>query len=1548
MTETQRRIRAYQRILPELRERVVAVALLLAMSTSMLSSASFAWLTLSRSPEVSAVSTTIAANGSLEVALATGNGRVVPVESKVGDSSAAKGQSVTAANITWGNLINLSDPAYGLEEMVLRPAQLNRTDLLGSPLYGAAYSNDGRITKLESDFGYTAWIEDENVGGRFMTTDQVGVRAISSMKADSSAAENKVANAFKAVKESNLKAAASYQGLANNSEYMQSLATMMGLYMTARMNSVAHLTNPDCNVDDIRNLREMYKGFLSAFDDEVQAMVQLANLTLSLKYGEENYQPMTAAQLLSSSTTSASLLKEGIQITNLAQFQKDRKTIASDLEALSLICETSATTVKWTDSGLVKVVNNLVDVGACTIGNDGKTIGSIGATDAMGYLSGTQEARITNGILYRFEERTGGYLEVKNLGITATVNRTVLGFEIEEDATVKANIQTTAPRDYYLFNNDLLYAQSQVEGGNFAVDMIAQDTYGLAVDMWVRTNAANSYLTLEGNVLSESKEVRATGKNAANETVELSTLKTTVTDENGETHTYTDDVYWGSYTVTDDNGNTSNEEGYIYLKNHTPATISEGDQVQEKLETVVTVYGYEGENRVWSDGTYGNMLSTDATTQGSGSCYVYYADTPEDQARSLKLLEAFNVAFVDSRGKLLASAIMDTEHAYAAVGRVTVPLVMNPSESITLSDDGMGNAERAITPLEQNVPTRITAIVYLDGTKLTNKEVLAAADIQGQLNIQFGTNTPLVAMEDEKLMDQTVDVIAEVTPPGFDWDTAEGPLTATVKVTVIGYEPESVTGVFLRQISATQGNREDTNITFTKQDDGTWIGTHTFTAPGNYVLRTVRLDGIDYDVGKEVTITDELGDPVLDANGNPQTKVEYPGSTVTGFTVYTLECKDANENRVINIMNAASESSVKLNLHFASSDPKKMPQTVQARFLDESGANVNVDFSYNPGSGWTGTGTFRVSGEYTLRHLVLDGEPMPLDSEFWMTAIVTLGMRASVYTDDDVRFPYQPGSVLEDGTPWNDVYKILDMSVKIMDSAGNERPGLQDVSLTYSSGSRTMYTSLEWDGKYYVGKMENGGPGIWRFSNVQIGNTNTITQTTYAPEFTIISPNPPEYFGYTEEPYQFVMGKNKGLYMNVSLLYASTADNAVATIVNLNDGKTYEVPFSNRTVEGENGEKSTYQFTLPYNQSGYQDGNWKMTGITLWGGLYNKEGTEYNEQSPWVYDMSGLNNVTKVVNEVKIEFPTGMSKNFGTNASGQKDGDFMTQYSVPAGSLSVEIKDGNNKPIDGLTNVQLRFEYKDGTTAQYGGYTNSSIKGSNVKMTLNMVQDGTNKTKYVQPDALEFLYAGAYNTYFSFDVKTADKTITVAYSSEKGDLPANAPVYTVSSVTPTVAISAISPTGTYTVDTTDDCQTPGCRDDALSFNGHTANGATASYTATTANVYFKCTIDNSRYHHYERPNVTITLANIGNGTKAVLSFGSGTHVYNGTTQTGTYEWTQDGTAVRNIGYFSDKGNSQTDIKTRAGTITANTLVVTHNGVDYNVALSPAITINNPY
>ena len=151
MTETQKRIKELKRALPGIKEKVVAVAVLLALSVTMMASVSFAWYTMSFAPELSGVNTTVSSNGSLEIALSGSDGRE-PGTSLVGDSFAAENQTTHNANITWGNLINLSGN-YGIENLILRPAtfKAQAPAFLSSMKYG----DDGRIEGTTTDFAFT-------------------------------------------------------------------------------------------------------------------------------------------------------------------------------------------------------------------------------------------------------------------------------------------------------------------------------------------------------------------------------------------------------------------------------------------------------------------------------------------------------------------------------------------------------------------------------------------------------------------------------------------------------------------------------------------------------------------------------------------------------------------------------------------------------------------------------------------------------------------------------------------------------------------------------------------------------------------------------------------------------------------------------------------------------------------------------------------------------------------------------------------------------------------------------------------------------------------------------------------------------------------------------------------------------------------------------------------------------------------------------------------------------------------------------------------------
>ena len=181
----------YQARLPLMKERVLAALLLFAFAIAMVTMTTFAWTTLSVAPEVSGATTTITANGNLEIALAGAYDEIVDADGNIigyqpkPPSEAAAGDSllaITQRNQTWGNLINLSDPSYGLDEVILRPATLNTGSLAKKPFVSATYGPDGRVEiDNNSNFKYTRYELLENGKWGFVQSDIPGVKAVSSV-----------------------------------------------------------------------------------------------------------------------------------------------------------------------------------------------------------------------------------------------------------------------------------------------------------------------------------------------------------------------------------------------------------------------------------------------------------------------------------------------------------------------------------------------------------------------------------------------------------------------------------------------------------------------------------------------------------------------------------------------------------------------------------------------------------------------------------------------------------------------------------------------------------------------------------------------------------------------------------------------------------------------------------------------------------------------------------------------------------------------------------------------------------------------------------------------------------------------------------------------------------------------------------------------------------------------------------------------------------------------------------------------------------------------
>ena len=113
------------------RKKLIIAVMWLLVSSILLTTVSYAWLTMSLAPEVTGISTNIGSNGSLEMALLNPEGDLDAIRTIVGTTLL---QDKTAANVTWGNLVDLNDES--LTDLWLYPAnggkrkQVKREDVL--------------------------------------------------------------------------------------------------------------------------------------------------------------------------------------------------------------------------------------------------------------------------------------------------------------------------------------------------------------------------------------------------------------------------------------------------------------------------------------------------------------------------------------------------------------------------------------------------------------------------------------------------------------------------------------------------------------------------------------------------------------------------------------------------------------------------------------------------------------------------------------------------------------------------------------------------------------------------------------------------------------------------------------------------------------------------------------------------------------------------------------------------------------------------------------------------------------------------------------------------------------------------------------------------------------------------------------------------------------------------------------------------------------------------------------------------------------------------
>lgn len=1294
MRETEKRLEAYTKELPKVREKIVATLFLFIMSIVMLSSATFAWITISTSPEVEGIATTVAANGNLEVALASqetttytdDNGEVVtetvliePDESAVGDSNL----ELIEKNTTWGNLINLSDPIYGLEDIVLRPAMLNTSSLLTSPLTGVSYGDDGRIDQYISQFAYTSYDEKLDSFVALNGIDNYGVRAISSATYTYAEGEEVYASMLEDVSLAIANAKATFQSLyaddadGSPNDYMDVLCELMGDYLTAEMND----TEFSADATSMSTLLEM----MFIFDDSLEACgdayVTIANMQLMQKVGDSAVFYTDVDELRNESDPRY----VNIDIPSLEQYLTDVDyfaTYLTEAEALYTEIEGTSATVSWDE--IDGIIGCLLDVNSTTVGGVPVSTLKSAGTGALDYVSitGNNMVVIQSGLLVNMEDRLGTRMYVDGLEIP---------FKYIFSMTLKATITTAATKDELNDQYKVLYSY---EGGFVGGDAVAKETYGLAIDFWVRSNAESGYLTLEGDVVTE--------------TIFETTTKYYDTEGNELVYNAENDKVYDS----------SNNEVTNYTTEEVKVTNADGDYIST---TVVT--GFEGANRVWEEVT--SSAIDISTTQGTGSCFVFYAD-PSEYTQTLNLLKSIKVAFVDDEGNHLADAYMNIDEVYEDGGKYTVPLQLSADTAILAGTEVDGSPIYGITKLTQGESEFVTAILYVDGTSLTNEQVLSASEVQGQLNIQFSSTANLEAVDDE-VMYETLTISASADQIHFD-EEEEAPYESMITVMVDGVEPNTVTANFIRQISATQGTLQEA-ISFTQEADGTWTADTAFTAPGTYVLRSVKLDGVEYDLPSAVEIE------------------------IEGWSITSLSCD------ITEMMTSDTKASANLSVDFAGNSIADI-QTVKGYFENEDGQQTTVNFVKKDTDTWSGTAAFTTSGTYQLTELLVDGEYYALGN-FAKTVDLSLGMKASVIIESGKT------NIAYDGT-------LTDIGVylTIVDDKGDNIEEAEDVILVYqhsSSSSTKMDSNMTWnaDTNRYEGTFQLSSPGTYKFSYVKVGE-DTLTTAIQANSISAVSTSAADFYAYTGYNQDFQFAPNNDATMTVAMENMSGAT-LTATVTSDTYTGSFQITGTESSYDATTG-MTIFKFVLSAGSGLSQDGTWTLQSLSA-SDVYaeNESGSVvyYSAYSPKVWDVSGENYTTTVATNIVAKV-SGTSETF--------TGDFMTAHIVSGTSVSIAYSNGDS--ID-ASDVKLTYTLDLGSLSTYGysaDITDGSITASGTKQA-----DGT-----FLMDDMVFNYAGAYKASLSFKVGNTTYTQDdVSFSYPSYDVKWNEISATFTGVSPT-------------------------------------------------------------------------------------------------------------------------------------------------------------------
>lgn len=722
-----------------LRAKLMSTVAMLLVASTLLVTSSYAWFVMSTAPEVTGIETQVGANGSLEIALLNEKswndlsqldmGDID--ESAAGDTAAA----ALAANLTWGNLVNLADPSYGLSKIILQPARLNITsdgaDGEGTQQYKVkatllktpVYSEDGRIQKLADDAAVGYVCSD----GKF-TVEGHGVRAIgtcanvSVFQAGMNTAKTLLSDGMSKAKE------AASKTLRDNG------VALADIVVEHTLNN----KNDGFTQDNINSVRALAEGLQTALGHLESALRQVFAgfvATGDVITDTAQYEAAVAA-INDPNTTLDALLRDYSGIKNLVPgietyinlLKADQTTVKTAIAN----CDRTSAPCDW--NTIAGIVSPLADPNKMTLG--GKNLeqvkaevfdekGNIKYDAAFALISGGVKIGVPSGsgILADIADYAGNYAAVVTLK-----NITIKGFPIGEEGLAVTITTVTNKNPVYLSDCSSALRGAAVTSGVGSSSMT--DFYGYALDLAFRTNAANSQLLLQTE--PENRVYEGEQENAA--------------------------LQGGGSFMSFTTGTGISANKMVRLMSGIRIAFMDHDQSVLGIATLDCGLGKDLYKPLTDE-----IKSTHSDLDYKDMAYYLDASKGGVQQSDLITQEAYDalpekseVAYDEASGEIKAKLYMrefsrteSTAHTPEEVEKNGGPFYTG---GITI---GNKVASNAITKLVQDSPKAVTAVVYIDGSVVTNATVAANAQysMTGKLNLQFSSDATLMPAQNSALRD---------------------------------------------------------------------------------------------------------------------------------------------------------------------------------------------------------------------------------------------------------------------------------------------------------------------------------------------------------------------------------------------------------------------------------------------------------------------------------------------------------------------------------------------------------------------------------------------------------------------------------------------------------------------------------------------------------------------------------------------------------------------------------------------------------------------------